>query len=368
MSDLLTATPWQVLTGLVNEVKRGNRALQELLFSNEDPQSTEKIRWGVLRGERTMAPLIKKNGAPIPVEGLDEDELEVDCPTIDMVRSFHPHELMFERRADTPIFVSGNGSEQVSAAERKIAQELAFMEDKVTNTIEYLVSQAIRGKIAYSVADSNASEREDQFEIDFARDASLSIDVSGGTTDWKDAPTTAKPINDLNLARRRIHSLTGVNATHALMPADVSDAFFDISQIQTFLDNRRFDAGDARLQERFEALGLRFLGRVAGLNLWEYDRKVILYKDIGIPGSSPSETALLPADQVQVVSAVPEAEMVLYYGGIADMDAFDGRSFATRRFSKQWDTPKPSQRHMNLMSRPLPIMRRPNVTATLTVS
>ena len=68
---------------------------------------------------------------------------------------------------------------------------------------------------------------------------------------------------------------------------------------------------------------------------------------------------LIRDDYVEVVSAIPAAQNVAYYGAIPDWDAFDEGLMQGKRFSKSWKEKDPSVRQILAHSRPLFVPRRP---------
>jgi hypothetical protein len=77
---------------------------------------------------------------------------------------------------------------------------------------------------------------------------------------------------------------------------------------------------------------------------------------------------LIRPGYVEFVANSPAAEFVTYYGAIEDMQAIGaGRVLQSRRFSKSWEVEDPSARMLLVESNPLPVMRRPGATVSMSV-
>lgn len=332
---------WASMTATVNEIKSPNVFLQQLLFSRHQSFPTEIAELSILRGDRTVAPLIRKDSEAVMVDAYTDDFVNIGFPNIRLKRPQTASEAMFTRRPGTVIFPSSG--QQLSAIEQLFARDLQAMADKVTNTVELMVSEALTGVLAMQGVDGY------NFQIDYDRPAAHDLSAS---VVWSDS--SADPFVDFLAAKRLVNDEHGLPITHAIMASDAAAEFIVLDSVKAQLDNRRITAGQLDLTNSFNESGAIFLGRIYGVDVWEY-------------GRSLDGQALVAAGTVQLVSATPGAENWLYFGAIPDMDALGERLFVGERFSKSWIEKDPSIRQLLLHTRPIPMMRRPGSVVTLTV-
>ena len=337
-------TQWQSLTATINETKSPNTFLKQLLFGAHQTFPTETIEIGLLTGDRTIAPFVKRDGEAIAVAGLGESFQTVGFPNISIKRPFTASELLFNRRPGSVVFPSGD--QQLSAIEAHIARDMKRMADLISNAEEYLCSLALTGEISYSAAD------EANFTVTYPKPAGHSVNAA---VSWATA-ASATPSVDFTTAKRLIANKHDLPTTHCIMSQEAATNFIQIAEVKTNLDNRRLLTGDLDLRRQFELSGALFLGNYMGVDCWEYSRSV------NVSGSS---TALIRTGYVEFVAAVPQAENWIYYGAISDLEALEGRLFQGERFSKSWLVKDPSQRIVLAKSRPLPIMRRPGSVVSM---
>lgn len=333
---MINELKWYALTALINEIKGPQSFLKSLLFSSEDVLSTETAELSYLVGDRVMAPFVKKNGEAISVEGLGKKFATVDMPNIRIKHPFTPSELLFGRQPGTVIFPSAG--DQISAIEAHIARDIKFMKDQIINAEEWLAAQAIKGTVEYEVAD------EAKFTVTFPKPAGHTSTVAPL---WS---AVSHPEEDIMDAKRMVSDECGLSPTHMLLGRNASKEFLKNAEVRTLLDMRRANPGGLTFNSNFDEQGALFLGDWQGLQVWEYGRR------IGVDGVA---TPLVRDDYAEIVTASPQAENVTMYGAIPDMDAFQGRKFQGKIFSKSWLEKDPSLYIALAHSRPLCVPRRP---------
>lgn len=340
---------WSSLTAIVNEIKSPNQFLKRSLYGDHETKPTEKVEIGVLIGGRKIAPFVRKNAEALMVDGHSERFDVVEAPNIRIKRAFTPSELLFKRRPGTVIFSPG-GQTQMQAAEQHVARDMARMADMITNAEEWLCALTLRNVISYSVSE------EENFTITFGRPNAHAVNL---VTTWDDVdPQAPTPDEDFFTAKKLIHDEVGLPVTDAIMGSEAGTQFRRLMKAQPTLDKLYVDAGRFTLQEQFNQDGVIFLGVFCGIRCWQYSRSADL---------NGTDTPMIRAKYVEFVANVPAAEFRLYYGAIADMDAFEGRMFQSERFAKSWKEPDPSQWIALLNSRPVPVPRRPGATASFKV-
>lgn len=346
----INALTWASMTGVVNEMKSPNQFWKRLLFSNEDPKSTETIELSVINKDREIAPFIRKNGEALMVTGHSKTFQNIEAPNIRIKRPFTPSELLFGRQPGTVIFPSQG--EQLSAVQAHINRDLQVMSDMVANTEEYMCAQAVQGTLTYEVED------EEVFQITYPKPAGNTITLS---TFWDDAtPANVIINNDIHTAKKQASDEVSLQVTDAVCGSEAATQLRTLiagGHVKT-LDLRDVNGGTATFVEGFREDGAIYMGSIDGVRFWEYGRTV------SVNGVS---TAMVRPKYVEFVCATPAAENVMYYGAIPDFDALEGRAWVGRRFSKSWKQKDPSAMMALLHSRPLPVPRRPGSIVSVKV-
>lgn len=352
MADTREVLGWASMTAMVNEVKPPHKFVRELLFSAEDVRPTEVLEVGILVGDRVVAPFVRRGAEAVEVTPFTEEIRNIRFPNIRIKRHLESGELIFNRRVGHVIFA--DESEVVDAAQEHVARNSLRLVQMVEEAEEYLCAQALRGTISYEV------DGEEAFSVTFPRDNDHSVTLMSF---WDGM--TPQVLNDFRTAKKLINEATGLNATHVILGEEATDAFLADSGVREILDNRRIEAGQLVLDQRFEQSGAEKLGRFGGLDVWSYTRATNVPAEQGL--GSTSSFDLIRSKYAEFVTADPQAENVMYYGAIDDLDALEGRLIASKRFSKSWKQPDPSVMWQLLNSRPLPVMRRPNSTVSMKV-
>lgn len=344
---------WASLTATVNEIKSPNQFLKRMLWSNEEPKSTEDFEIGLLTKDREIAPFVKKNGEGVMVSGHDETLQTVTPTNIRIKRPHTPSELLYGRRPGTVIFSPG-ADMQIDAISRHVALDLQVMADLITNAEEYLCSMALQGTITYEVVDGAV------FTITYPKPAGNNITLS---TFWDDAtPADTRVLQNIHAAKRVISNEVGLAVTDAICGLEATDALMELVETGNVKmlgsDGVNVQAGMFTFTTQFADDGTIFLGVIAGVRFWEYSRTASL---------NGVATSMIRTKYVEFVANSPAAQRVMYYGAIPDMAAFQGKLFQGRRFSKSWEKEDPSVM-MNLThSRPLPVPRRPGAGVSMKV-
>ncbi len=352
MADTREVLGWASMTAMVNEVKPPHKFVRELLFNNEDVRPTETLEVGILIGDRVVAPFVRRGAEAVEVTPFTERIYNISFPNISIKRHLESGELIFNRRVGHVIFA--DESEIVDAAQEHIARNSLRLVQMVEEAEEYLCAQALRGSISYEV------DGEESFSVTFPRDTDHDVTLM----EFWDG-MNPEILTNFRSAKRLINEATGLNATHVILGEEATDQFLADEAVQSILDNRRIEAGALQLDQRFEQSGAERLGRFGGLEVWSYTRATQVPSEPSLNATASFD--LIRSKYAEFVTASPQAENVMYFGAIDDIDALEGRLIASRRFSKSWKQPDPSVMWQLLKSRPLPIMRRPDSTVSMKV-
>jgi hypothetical protein len=346
--DQLTYT---ALTAAINEMKSPNQFLRRRLFSRHEAKHTEHIELSLLTRSRKIAPFVKKNAAAVMVTGHGREFQNIEPTNIRIKRPFTPSELLFGRRPGGVIFATPQ--EQSQAVDQHIATDLQGMADDIVNAEEWLAAMAIRGSISYE------AEGGDAWTIDFSK-PSAHIIVLTGSRLWDTADATLVQIEeDVITAQRLVNDEHGLNITDCVLGQEASTQFRRVLKANKMLDMLHVNVGGTLdLQRQFTEDGVLFLGRLFGIDWWEYSRSADL---------NGVSTPMVRSKYAEFLSVTPAAQNVLYYGAVADIKTLRGQRIVTERFSKSWEQEDPSVMWALASSRPLPVTRRPGSTVSMKV-
>lgn len=333
---------WSYLTPVVNEIKSPNTHFGNRVFGTRQTLPTETIEISVLNKGREMAPFVKKNGEAVIVTGHTATYQTVEAPNIRIKEPFTPSELLFNRRPGTTIFQQSAGGIN-RAIDQHIRRDLQGMVDSIENTTEWLASKAIQGTVEYE------TDGGDVFTITFPKPGAHNITLS---TFWDDATPADVDIYTNFMTVKRLMSDYGLTPQDCYLGQEASGAFLTLLVTRASdLDKLWVDAGRLDLNGQFNADGVIFLGRFMGVNMWEYSRSVT--------EPDGTSTSMVRSKYAEFLPSRTSGQWVTYYGAIPDMDALEGRSMETERFSKSWKEKDPSVMIALVHSRPLCVPRRP---------
>jgi hypothetical protein len=343
------------LTAATNEVRSPLSFLKNNFYPTDQTVPTVDIELSVIRDGRSMAPFVKRDGAGIMVGGDSEDFKIVKPAHIRIKRPMSPSDLLDKRRAGFGIHMSaGDLNAQMRAY---LAREMSGMLRKIQNSEEWLCAQAITGVITYEAEDGVS------FEVDFGRSASLVVTLSGGDL-W--TASTSHPKDDFLLASELINDNSEGIATDVILGTEARAAFLSNAEVLSLLDvNPAFVRnGQLDFTQTIRDDGALLLGVYAhSVRVWSYARQVTLPDELG-----GATEALIRSKYAEFLWRSPEAERVVYYGGIRDMKAIGaGRVLESRRFSKSWMVEDPSAQMLLIESNPLPCNRRPDTHVSMQV-
>jgi hypothetical protein len=351
MASTIPELEWASLTEQVNEIKGPQRFLMDFLFSSHRTVSTDLIEIPTIRGGRDMAGFTAKDAEALMVEGYTQDAKAIRGISQRLKKLFTPTPLLFNRGFDQVIHLTP-GQNQSSMVQAHIAQDSERIVTLMTNAQEYLCSQTLNGALSYTNEADGVS-----FSLDFGKSTANTVVLAGADL-W--TASTSVPSNDVMDALERQSDELGLTPTDVIMGTEAAAAFLANAQIRSDLDNRRIvNNGTINLGEKFSDQGVLFLGNIYGMNWWRYGRSIV------VPGLG--STPLVSPKMAHFVSRSSEAQQVLYFTAIRDMEAFMGGVLEGERYSKSWMEHDPSALIQLVESHPLPCLRRPDSIYSLQV-
>lgn len=341
---------YSAMSRMVNESKDPNSFLNNLIFpaSTWEQLTTEFAEYSILYRKRKMAPYVHKNGTAIMIDGLQDGKAIIETPNIRIKRPLNLPAILFRREPGMSIFQNGGGA-QKAAVLRKVAREIQELAWRADEAEEVQAAQLLRGEISYEVADGSA------FKVTIPRPASH--DTTAATM-W-DAVSGVDILGDIGRVNRAINHEVGGQAQVALIGKDAVGPFLKNADIQKLLDTRNYEIGNIDLTRAIQDSGALYLGRIRGVQFWEYDRSVVM------PDGSTFE--MIRPNYVEFLNLSSRMQWTKFYGAIPDWHAFRTDAWMQRRFSKQWLQNDPSVRIALLHTRPLCFVKRPGAMVSMQV-
>lgn len=339
------------MTEAVNKMKGPYTFIQDLVFSSHKSEDTETIEVSSFARGRKMAAMVRSGGAAVEIVGHTQEFNVVRAPNIRIKKTLSPWDATFQRY---PGFGVNESADRIRAAnELRDARDLQGLNDDVTNRIEWMCAQALRGSVAYSVEDGEV------FTITYPRSGDNSITLS---TFWDDGTITApKPEEDMESAQRIIHAAEGLNITHALCGSTAATYLRRVLRAANWhLDTKDvYQGGGEKViyGGAFNKDGARPIARVNGVDFWEYSSALTDEGGVSQPMIRPK--------YVEFVCASPAADNVLHFGAIPEK--VPGSLFVGEKFSKSYETEEPPTTTALVHSRPLPVLHRPDATVSMKV-
>lgn len=299
--------------------------LRDTFFTVTDAFDTEAVDVDIVKGKRRMAPFVSPKLAGKVVERLGYTTRTYKPPMVNP-KMVTTAEQLLKRMPGEPLY-SGLSPDDRAAAQ--LGKDLIELEDLITRREEWMCAQALfTGKIHM------VGEGVDE-EIDFSL---TNKEALADAKKWSAAGTD--PISDLKRWRLAILKASGINPDVTVMSSGVVDAFMNNATVQKKLDLRLVDSG--QINPQLLPNGVTYIGRLAevGTNIYSYDE---WYVD-----DSGNEQPMVPAKTVLMAST--DARFSRLYGAYVDAEL---GAFAIPRIPRSWAEKDPSQRFVQLISRPL---------------
>lgn len=376
-SNITQDLSYLTATAIVNEIPGSLNFLDSLLFprSTEEVLMTEDFEVIVVSDDRSMMPFIKPGTRAPASTGIDYTIGTYKTPMIAEARPMPIDELLLRRRPGTSHYA---GSHMTTATRQHIAREFSKLRRHWENRNEWMAAELIKNRaLTYSVDD------QDSFTIEYPFEAATQFTLAAGGG-WNELTYVSGSLDDesaaatdpqlaFNEAALLMNEHARVAPTVCLMGKNASLSFLNHPKTLAKLDARNLDTGSLTFMRQFDQGGARFLGTfVGGVQCWEYTGKLVL--------DSGSSDFLLDEDSAYWIHVGPLAEFQKVYGVIPNWKLSLGRrkptTFAAfgniravpaRIFADVIADDHGNSLEGQMYSRPLPVLRRPNVIASATV-
>lgn len=352
MAQLSRYETWE-LDAMVAQIERPNPWLLRTFFTRSKFFESKQIEFDIVDRGRRMAPFVAPEvaGKPMVREGYRTRTL---TPAY-----IKPTALVKPDQAFTRLAGEGAYGGVLSPKQRFdaiVSEYLALHEEMIDNRLEWMSAQAlVTGGITIS------GESYPTVHVDFGRDASLNVQLTGAAT-WDQ--TTSNPLQDIETNALNVrHISKGAVVDRLVMDGASWNLLKKNAEIQALLDIRfRRDGGGAPGSTSIDQ-GPRttlneavYVGTLQGrIDMYVYDS---YYQD-----DSGVDQPYIPPNTVLGIAG-GALEGTQYFGAIIDLDA---ELQARRSFTKSHILHNPSGLELITQSGPLVAPKRPNAMFALTV-
>lgn len=228
----------------------------------------------------------------------------------------------------------------------RLAMALAEDISMIRRRKEVMAGEALRlGQVTVAGEGVNAV-------VSFARDAALTVDLSGGAAEWNDAGIS--PVEDVEDWTALVLQKSGAAPTDVIFTPGAWKLFRADPLFKDAVDLRRGGSDTVDVSSRIDA-GLQLQGQMGARRLWLYFDWYVNEAGVEVP-IIPDNTVILGSGAIEGVQA---------HGAIRDHDA---NFVATEFFPKSWTVPDPSVRYLMTQSAPLVVPFRANASFSAIVT
>lgn len=288
--------------------------LRDTFFKGREYPPTSTVEFDFRRGRRKMAPFVAPLVGGKVMERQGYETRFFKAPRIAPVRALRTPDL--EPRLMGETIYSGR-TESDRAAEL-IAEDSEFLDDAITRREEWMCREVlINGKI--TVTAENGYQQVINF-LEYGYPAATTSNHEPITTKWDQAGSD--PLKDLETARQNTIKVSGVAPNVALFGTNAASVFVRNAQVQTLLDNRRFELG--AIQPIIQSDSVIRFGIVPGLELYSYSE---YFED-----DAGTLFPMLPPDLVMLLSTNVQNKIV--YGAFTQLEDAKMKKFVTYQASR----------------------------------
>lgn len=308
--------------------------LRDTFFPNTETFITEKALVDVVKGGRTMAPLV----APYVNGSLDKrsgySTREIKTPRVAPFRTLTGDEI--KKRLPGESFISGKSAQQ--RAQEILAKDLVDLDKKIIYTEEFLAAKVLLGSSIDIDEVDESGKVAGKFNIDYGFTNKVAV-----VKKW-----TVESINPIEDIEKWIDTKVLQNSANTpdivIMDPDAAQAFMKNPFVKVILD-RRASAGSYQ-EATYKGKGATFIGVFTKYNL-----EVYAYSNLVDQGSGAA-TQLLPSGTVIVG---PSGQGKMNYGAVNQLEEGKGwLTYEEKRVPLYTVDQKAQVETLKVTSRPLP--------------
>ena len=321
---------YRSLTTAINNLETAPSLILDVVFKQKNQNFATAIDIDVESNgvAKTLAPFVAPMQEGKVIKSLGYTTKTVKFPRIRVKKQLAARDILALRGVGESIYV-GESATIESSKNTKIAREQLHLKNLITRRIEWMASQALKGKISYTSDDL-------AFEIDFGMQESHKPTLAQG----------ADIVAGIRGYKNLILQATNLTADTALIGTAALDRLLADEKVQKLLDNRSIAAGN------IDAQGKNYVGRICGVDIYECAEQYL---------DEAGESHSMIDDNAFVLFS-SAAKFTQEFGLIEDLDAQVGMEF----FSKMYNEPDPSAAWLLAESAPLPVVYQPDAVVYAT--
>lgn len=318
------------LTTAINNLETAPSLILDVVFKQKNQNFSTAIDIDVeSQGQaKTLAPFVAPMQEGKVIKALGYTTKTVKFPRIRVKKQLAARDILALKGVGESVYV-GEAAVVEASKNSKIAREQLHLKNLITRRIEWMASQALKGKISYTSDDL-------AFEIDFGMQESHKPTLAAN----------ADIVAGIRAYKNLILQATNLTADTALIGTAALDRLLADEKVQKLLDNRNIAAGN------IDAQGKNYVGRLAGVDIYECAEQ---YLD-----EQGASHAMI--DDNAFVLFASGAKFAQEFGLIEDLDAQVGMEF----FSKMYNEQDPSAAWILAESAPLPVVYQPDAVVYAT--
>lgn len=332
--------------------------LRDRYFKNVEVFTDGEIPVEITRGGKQVAPFVAPE---IGGKVLERDKKSVttyEAPEVAPQRVITRKNLIRAEQGTGSIIVDGAQDSIEARKAKMIKADLQDEDDSITRREEWMCSQALfKGQI---IVNGDGYNNE---AIVFWDQANKPYKELVGTAQWSNS--AADPLKDFEEAIASVQTRSGYTPTEALIHPKDWSLIQNNEKILKLLDTKNVSLGELNLDSTANELGVRVVGRLAGLTILTYSQTVVTQDT----NDGVQQTVEL-VPEGYVLFANPSAPTVMAYGVVQvnDVKAQDIKLVAMKRVPNMYlNNKNPAGIVTETKSAPLPVPLVPDAFYVLKV-
>ena len=327
------------LAGVIRKTPGLKTFFRWRFFSNTLTFPTEKISWEFYEGKRRLAPYVSPR---LGSETIARDEYSLKTYTAPLIAPNRviTNDTLAQKLLGEATWNSGMTPEDRAA--KIAAQDIMDLQDTISRREEFMCARVKQdGKLVIKGRGVNEV-------VDYGFENIAVVDTADRWTPTFDI------MGQLSTISREM-SKDGINPDMLILGSDAADMMLRNERYLKLLDNRRVEIGEIKPSE-LEG-GITYLGRIivpgATFELYSYTEWYPDTTDLDTDGQ-PKLKPLVDPETVIIQSSREKNSML--YGSITQVDK--SGNFVTHMgdyVPRTWFTENPSQKFVEISSRPLPM-------------
>ena len=327
------------LAGVIRKTPGLKTFFRRRFFSNTLTFPTEKVSWEFYEGKRRLAPYVSPR---LGSETIARDEYSLKTYTAPLIAPNRviTNDTLAQKLLGEATWNSGMTPEDRAA--KIAAQDIMDLQDTISRREEFMCARVKQdGKLVIKGRGVNEV-------VDYGFENITLVDAADRWTPTFDI------MGQLSTISREM-SKDGINPDMLILGSDAADMMLRNERYLKLLDNRRVEIGEIKPSE-LEG-GITYLGRIivpgATFELYSYTEWYPDTTDLDTDGQ-PKLKPLVDPETVIIQSSREKNSML--YGSITQVDK--SGNFVTHMgdyVPRTWFTENPSQKFVEISSRPLPM-------------